>query len=197
MTHPIFAWVGLRPVQAQHTEAEHMALRKHGRGRQSVVELGVAEGASAVAIQEAMDPGGTLYLIDPYHLSRVPTLNFLQRAAHRAVGGKSRPRVVWLQKFSYEAAADWKASIDFLFIDGDHREEAVEQDWKQWSLFLEPDGIAVFHDARVFSGGWTSEDCGPVRFVDRTFRQSPGSEWTIRDEVDSLVIVGRRRPKTG
>jgi len=187
--HPVFAWAGLRPVQAQHTEAEHGALEKYGRNRRSAVELGVAEGASAVAIRDVMDPGGTLYLVDPYHLSRVPVLNFLQRAAHRAVSAKSGPKVVWLQEFSYEAADEWSTPIDFLFIDGDHREEAVEQDWKQWSPFLEPGGVAAFHDARVFPGGWTREDHGPVRFVDQVFRTGQESEWTILDEVDSLVVV--------
>jgi predicted O-methyltransferase YrrM len=195
--HPVFAWAGLRPVQAQHTEAEHEALGKFGRGRRSVVELGVAEGASAVAIRDVMDPGGTLYLVDPYHLSRIPALNFLQRAAHRAVGAKSGPKTVWLQEFSYEVADEWSMPIDFLFIDGDHREAAVEQDWRQWSPFLEPDGVAAFHDARVFSGGWTEEGHGPVRFVDRAFRKAEQCEWTILDEVDSLVVVGRGRPTSG
>lgn len=190
--HPLFAWAGLRPVQAQHTENEHRALENHGRGRRSVVELGVAEGASAVALRTVMDPGGTLYLVDPYHLSRVPALNFLRRAAHRAVAAGDGARVVWLEKFSHEAARDWRAPIDFLFIDGDHEEKAVARDWEQWSPFLAPHGIAAFHDARVFPGGWTWAEYGPVQFVDRTFRRGAGSQWAIVDEVDSLVFVRRR-----
>ena len=193
MAHPVFAWAGLRPLQAQHTEAEHRALEKHGRGRRSVVELGVAEGASAVGVLEVMDPGGTLHLVDPYHLSRVPALNFMRRAAHRAVSANGGAKVVWLENFSYEVARDWSAPIDFLFIDGDHQEEAVERDWKQWSGFLEADGVAAFHDARVFPGGWTWPDYGPVRFVDRMFRKNSGSEWAILEEVDSLVFVGQRK----
>lgn len=188
--HPLFAWAGLRPVQAQHTKAEHDALQRYARGRRSIVEIGVAEGASAAAIREVMDPSGTLYLVDPYHLSRVPPLNFLRRAAHRVVAAAKGAGVVWIEKFSHEAAGAWTMPIDFLFIDGDHEENAVAQDWAQWSRFLLPDGVAAFHDARVFPGGWTWPDYGPVKFVDRTFRAGRG-EWAVCAEVDSLVFVAR------
>src|SRR5215470_8191010 len=85
LRHPFFAWAGLRPPMAQHTKAEHGAVEKYARGRMSLVEIGVAEGASAIALLSAMSREGTLYLVDPFHLSRVPMLNFLRRAARRAV----------------------------------------------------------------------------------------------------------------
>jgi len=189
--HPFFAWAGLRPLSAQHTVAEHQALGKYARGRRSVVEIGVAEGASAVALRTAMSPEGTLYLVDPYQLSRVPALNFLRRAAKRAVSGNAGPKIVWIQTFSHDALRDWDRPIDFLMIDGDHRECAVERDWNDWSPFVVENGVVIFHDARLFPQGWTSEDYGPVRFVDRVFRKS-SADWVILDEVDSLVAVGRK-----
>ena len=195
MKHPFFAWVGLRPPIAQHSEAEHHALEKYARGRQSVVEIGVAEGASAIALQTAMHPDGTLYLVDPFHLSRIPMLNFLRRAAKSAVASEGRPRTAWIESFSHEAARTWNKPIDFLLIDGDHREEAVEQDWRDWVPFVTENGVVAFHDARLFAGGWTSKEYGPVRFVDRMFRNS-SSDWVILDEVDSLVVVGREN-RTG
>ncbi len=96
MKHPFFAWAGLRPPIAQHTVAEHQALEKHARGCKSLVEIGVAEGASAVALRTTMQPEGTLYLVDPFHLSRVRALNFLRRAARRAVCTKSGPTIIWI-----------------------------------------------------------------------------------------------------
>ena len=158
------------------------------------MELGVAEGASAVAIRAVMDPAGTLYLVDPYHLSRIRRLNFLRRAAHRAMSGERGAKVVWVEKFSHHAFKDWNTSIDFLFIDGDHDEKAVEQDWREWSAFVEPGGVVAFHDARVFPGGWTWPEYGPVRFIDRTFRQSRGNEWEILEEIDTLVFIQRKEP---
>jgi hypothetical protein len=190
--HPFFAWVGLRPPIAQHTEAEHRTLEKHARSRMSLVEIGVAEGASAIALGSAMHPEGTLYLVDPFHLSRIPMLNFLRRAAKRALSDQTSAKIVWIQSFSHDAARDWDKPIDFLLIDGDHREEAVEQDWKDWAPHVVEDGVVVFHDARVFPHGWTTGDYGPVRFVDRMFRNA-SSDWTICEEVDSLVILSQQR----
>ena len=191
MRHPFFAWAGLRPPMAQHTAAEHKALEKHARGRRSVVEIGVAEGASGMALREAMDPEGTLYLVDPFHLSRVRALNFLRRAAQRAVGGGPGAQTVWIEAFSHDAAQEWKLPIDFLMIDGDHRVEAVEQDWNDWQGRVIDGGTVAFHDARLFPNGWTSPEYGPVRFVDGHFRQGRAQPWTIVDEVDSLVFVRR------
>lgn len=192
LRHPFFAWIGIRPVLAQHTPAEHEALLRHARNARAVVEIGVAEGASAMALREAMSPEGTLYLIDPFHLSRIPALNFLKRAARRAVSSVGSARTVWICAFSHKAARDWKLPIDFLLIDGDHREEAVERDWNDWSKFLSRDAIVAFHDARTFPSGWTTPDDGPVRFVDRFFRHDSAKTWSIIDEVDSLVFLQRK-----
>jgi predicted O-methyltransferase YrrM len=190
--HPFFAWAGLRAPIAQHTQAEHLALQKYVQGRRAVVEIGVAEGASAAGLREAMHPDGVLYLLDPFHLSRVRALNFLQRAAKRAVCHGPGAKTVWIESFSHNAVCDWRLPIDFLLIDGDHREEAVEQDWNDWHPFVDCDGIVAFHDARIFANGWTSREYGPVRFVDRAFRKDGTSRWMIADEVDSLVFARRR-----
>ena len=194
LQHPVFAWVGLRAPIAQHTLAEHQALMRHARTASAIVEIGVAEGASAAGLREAMPADGTLYLIDPFHLSRIPAFNFLKRAARRAVGSAGSASTVWIESFSQEAVRDWKFPIDFLLIDGDHREEAVERDWLDWSPFVKGDGVVAFHDARLFPSGWLTPDYGPVRFIDRAFRQGLNSAaWSIVEEVDSLVFVSRRQ----
>ena len=66
------------------------------------------------------------------HLSRIPALNFVKRAAHRTVQAAGTGSTVWIEAFSRDAVRNWDLPIDFLLIDGDHREEAVEQDWKDW-----------------------------------------------------------------
>ena len=191
LRHPVFAWLGIRPVLGQHTAGEHQALRKWANGRSSLVEIGVAEGASAVALREAMSPGGTLSLIDPFHLSRVPVINATKRAAHQAIRGCRNGRVIWIEKFSSAAANDWRGPIDFLFIDGDHSETGVRQDWDEWHRFVVQGGVVVFHDAATFPGGWTQEDWGPVRLVDQLFRELALPGWRIAEQVDSLVVVER------
>jgi len=193
LRHPVYAWLGLRPVLAQHTAAEHAAIQRWAAGRSSLVEIGVAEGVSAMALREGMVENGTLYLIDPFHLSRVPALNFMKRAAHRAVGTCRRGNVVWIERFSQEAARSWNAPIDLLMIDGDHSGSAVERDWNDWSRFVEPGGVVIFHDARVFEGGWPRPEWGPVRLVNRLFRNGQAPEWMIAEEIHSLCIVERRK----
>ena len=193
LRHPVYAWLGLRPVLAQHTAAEHTAIRRRAAGRSTLVEIGVAEGVSALALREGMAENATLYLIDPYHLSRAPALNFMKRAAHRAVSECRRGNVVWIEKFSQEAARSWNVPIDLLLIDGDHSESAVERDWNDWSRFVMPGGVVLFHDARVFEGGWPGSDWGPVRLVNRLFRNGDNPEWTPAGEVHSLFIVERRK----
>ena len=191
MRHPVFCWLGLRPIFAQHSQAEHDALLRWATGRRCIVEIGVAEGASACALREAMAGDGVLTLIDPYHLSRIRALNSLQRAARSAVRRFGSSRIVWIQQFSHQAVKDWNESIDLLFIDGDHDISAVFQDWKEWSRFVVPGGLALFHDARVFENGWPRYDDGPVRAVNELFRSEKPDKWRIVDEVDSLVVVQR------
>jgi hypothetical protein len=191
LPHPVYACLGLRPVLAQHTAAEHACIKKWAVGRSSILEIGVAEGVSAWAIRESMAPNGALYLIDPYHLSRAPLLNFTKRAAHRAVESCNRGRVVWIEKFSHEAAKTWTTPLDFVLIDGDHSEKAVEQDWNDWRPFIKSGGVAIFHDARLFEGGWTTADYGPVKLVNRVFRSGQLPGWAIVEEIHSLLVVER------
>lgn len=189
--HPVFAWLGLRPVWGQHTQAEREALRKWATGKSNLVEIGVAEGSSAIDLREVMSGSGTLWLIDPFHLGRVRGINATKRAAHRVVGKFSNGTVVWIEKFSFEAIKGWRHKIDFLFLDGDHSEQAIQRDWEDWHEFVIPGGVIAFHDAAVFPLGWTRPDWGPVRLVDRLFRSQSLAEWKIVQEVDSLVLVQR------
>jgi predicted O-methyltransferase YrrM len=190
--HPVFAWLGLRPVWGQHTAAEGQVLKDWAKRSSRLVEIGVAEGASAAEIREAMPSTGTLWLIDPFHLSRLPGINATKRAAHRIVENRKNGSVVWIEKFSFKAAMDWTDKIDFLFLDGDHSEQGIQKDWDDWQAFVIPGGIVAFHDAAVFPGGWTQPDWGPVKLVDRLFRNLALPEWRIIQEVDSLVVVQRR-----
>lgn len=192
LRHPFFSWLGLRPALAQHTADENAALRHFAAGRSSIVEIGVAEGVSAAAMREVMSSTGVIYLVDPFHLSRVPLLNFTKRIAHRSVEACRRGRAVWIENFSFNAARDWTNSIDVLFVDGDHSEAGVQRDWNDWSRFVVPSGVAIFHDARIFNGGWTNSDYGPVKLVDRLFRNAEAGDWAILEEVHSLVVVKRK-----
>jgi predicted O-methyltransferase YrrM len=189
--HPFLQLIGLRGVIADHSEAEEAMLAKYAKGRKSLVEIGVAEGASALALREAAEANGILYLIDPYPAGRIPGLNLRKFCAHRHVNRSNNSSVRWIRDFSQNISKSWREPIDFLFIDGDHSHEGCLRDWNEWSPFVIVGGIVAFHDARLFPNGWTGSDWGPVRVVRKLFYEDQNRHWKILDEVDSLLIVQR------
>ena len=190
--HPIFQLLGLRGVIADHTEAEEQMLQKHAVGRKTIVEIGVAEGASALALRKAADPDAKLYLIDPYQSGRIPGLNFTKFVSHRHVDRSQNAVATWVQDYSFNVSSTWQTPIDFLFIDGDHSYEGCLKDWQEWSPFVVPQGIVVFHDARLFQNGWTKPDWGSVRVVNEILHHHQSAAWKVVDEVDSLVVMQRQ-----
>lgn len=194
LKHPFFCLVGMRGVVSQHSEIEDALLRKYAKDAKTIVEIGVAEGASAFSLRDVASPKTTLYLIDPYLPGRLPFFNATKLVAHRYVGSSSNVTVEWIEAFSYDVCKNWDKPIDFLFIDGDHSYEGCLRDWKEWSPFISKNGIVAFHDARVFDGGWTKPSDGPVQVINELFKGSPdNSHWQIIEEIGSLVIVRRTK----
>ena len=194
--HPLFRLLGLRGTVAQHSEAEERELTHYATGCRTIVEIGVAEGASALAFREVASPDGTVFLVDPYPPGRIPGIDLTKLCAFRHVGRSKNANVQFILDFSYNAVKTWRAPIDFLFIDGDHSYEACWRDWRDWSRFVVPGGHVAFHDARVFANGWPNEDWGPVRVVNELFNNNHSSPWEVVAEVDSVVMV-RRTSETG
>ncbi len=54
-------------------------------------------------------------------------------------------------------------------------------------------GTAIFHDARVFPGGWPTPADGPVKVVKSLFRDARFAGWRIVEEVHSMVVVQREQ----
>jgi hypothetical protein len=71
LRHSACALMGLRPALAQHTAQEHAAFRKWAAGCKCVVEIGVAEGVSALALRE----GGKVVWIEKFSESAARSWN--------------------------------------------------------------------------------------------------------------------------
>jgi MMP 1-O-methyltransferase len=190
---------GLIPPRTMHSEADVHALLDAARGARRVVEIGVYEGASAVALCAALAPGSELHLIDPFgaHPDALPsgwgahgwaTRRAVARAARRR--GGAAPRVCWHPRLSHDVAAHWRGEIDLLFIDGDHSEAGCERDWSCWRRFLGPGARAVFHDARADQPDGRGLP-GPTAVVARRFRGGAEPGWEILTEADRTVVVAR------
>ena len=68
-------------------------------------------------------------------------------------------------------------SIDWVYLDGDHRYETVSEELVRYQKIVKPGGIVAGDD--YHSGGWW--DGGVKRAVD---------EWSAAADLDELVIIG-------
>jgi len=70
-----------------------------------------------------------------------------------------KPRVTLIRKLSVEALALFDNDyFDFVYLDGDHREDAVRLDLDVWFEKLKPGGIIAGHD--IISGAAGEDDWG-------------------------------------
>ena len=178
--------LGLRPAVAQITEAEGALVERCSRAAHRVVQIGVAEGGSAWHARRAMNPSGTLHLIDTY--PRVLGLNLSSIIARRLVESVPGAQVEWIRARSDEAARGWTLPIDFLFIDGDHSYDAVRTDWADWHGHVKPDGLVAFHDA-ILEADWMDESFGSARFVSELIEAD--GDWRLADRADSIAVFAR------
>jgi len=123
-----------------------------------LAELGFKEGAEiGVALGEFSEtllkgiPGLKLYSIDPW--APYPLLNNFRkqkdqdRAYSETVKRLSPYNCKIIKKYSMDATRDFPDnSLDFVFIDGDHRFEFVTNDIAEWSRKVRLGGVISGHD---------------------------------------------------
>jgi hypothetical protein len=191
--------LGLIPPRTMHSEDDARVLLDAARGARRVVEIGVYEGSSALALQRALGPGAELHLIDPFgsHPDALPGgWAASERATRRLVGragrrlGSRAPVVRWHIALADEVAARWTDELDLVFIDGDHSEAGCEGDWLSWRPHVRRGGHVVFHDARADRDGGRGLP-GPTAVVGRHLRSGHAGDWEIVDEADRTVAARR------
>jgi predicted O-methyltransferase YrrM len=115
------------------------------------VEIGSARGKSACYVATALRENGQghLYAIDPHAPTNwndsesVETYDLMRKnLAQLGLDGF----VTLVRQDSVSAAKEWTKPIDLLFIDGDHSYEGAKADWINFSKFINPFGLVVFHD---------------------------------------------------
>jgi hypothetical protein len=203
--------VGLIPPRTMHSREDAGVLLDLARDAHRVVEIGVYEGSSAIALCQTMPPGSDLHLVDPFgrHPDALPSgWGATEWATRRAVAralrrrrcepGAGAPVVRWHTCLSAELAARWPGDpVDLVFIDGDHSEIGCELDWSEWHPFVAVGGHVVFHDARAGLPGGRGLP-GPTAVVTRHFRSDSAGEgaafgWEMVAEADRTVAVRRVR----
>ncbi len=158
-----------------------------------IVELGSWKGKSSVMLAAGLLGKETprLFCIDPFGRDENPEHQEryyadLLRRDPRDVKQVFRDNIAAcglqdivqpLKGYSFEFVTGWQESIDLLFIDANHEYEAVLRDFRQWSGFVKPGGVIVFHDA---NGRWP----GPTRVVSECL-QPPA--FGLMHPVDTLA----------
>jgi predicted O-methyltransferase YrrM len=148
-----------------------------------IVEIGCAFGASTILLLAHCRPGTLVHSIDPFVVdSMAPFQATASRCRSTVLGalsaiGQSTKHMQWrlIEDFSYNVTAGWTGAVDLLFIDGDHRYEAVRQDFYDWFRHVKVGGHILFHDSRklpgtaadTFDRGWI----GPTQFVEELQRE--------------------------
>lgn len=129
---------------------------------EAIIELGTYRGASAcwLAAGAQAGLGAHVWTIDPHDLPGYRTttgrgnggLDFTDPAIRRDAERQIREaglaeHVTMIQDFSTEAGQSWSGpKVGLLFIDGDHRQDAVRKDFAAWEKHLSPDAVIAFDD---------------------------------------------------
>jgi hypothetical protein len=191
---------GVIPPRRMHSDEDARVLLEVARGARRVVEIGVYEGSSALALCNTLGSNAELHLVDPFgaHPDALPSgWGATEWATRRVVAralrtrGPDAPSVYWHIVLSHDLAARWEGEADLVFVDGDHSEAGCELDWAGWRQFVPAGGRVVFHDARADQPGGRGLP-GPTAVVGRHFRSekaTPG--WEIEAEADRTVVVRR------
>ncbi len=174
---------GANQIPTHLTDEEKRELFELVRRRRPAVvaEIGSYLGCSssflAVALSQS-SPQATLYCIDTWDNETMPegkrdTFDeFLSNT--RLYKDIIRP----IRSSSLDAAKCFQDKIDLLFIDGDHRYNAVKDDWTHWLPHLNPGACVIMHDV-----GWAAgvqrvvhEDIQPLAATERWM---PNLYWAI------------------
>jgi hypothetical protein len=114
------------------------------------VEIGVEEGLYSEVLCK-LNPGCEHYSIDPWkayrgyrmHVSQDKIDGFYQTAQKRLEPYNAK----LVKKFSMDAVRDFKdESLDYVYIDGNHRIRCVIEDLEEWTRKVRVGGIIAGHD---------------------------------------------------
>lgn len=117
----------------------------------NVLEIGTAFGASLMIWDRLMEPDGFLVGMDIDN-RMCAALEELIRKSHKNIkiilGDSQAPEIIEKIKQCFPGRI-----IDFLFIDGWHSYEAVEQDYLNYGPLVRLGGIIAIHDIMHFDTG--------------------------------------------
>jgi predicted O-methyltransferase YrrM len=115
------------------------------------VEIGTHKGGSSALISKYLRKSAGLTTIDAFEKSpkssfppgNPPSLKEAKENIEKE-GDISKANII--KGVSWEIAENWERPVDILFIDGDHRYEAVKKDFTSWETHVVIGGFILMHD---------------------------------------------------
>ena len=140
--------------QQQHNLIGRPSLWDHFKDKKDIVgvEIGVFEGLNSLTLLKALDIK-KLYLVDPYDyntpiagmkMSKDKAQQTKEIAEHRL--NEFADKIVWINKLSDKAINDINEELDFVYVDGNHKYEAVRKDIELYYPKIKDGGMMSFHD---------------------------------------------------
>ena len=142
---------GVAMPHTQLNKDEMICLAKHANNRRNALEIGTYMGVSASIIAKALADKGVLNCVDPF----VSNNNKLHPGLQIAVRELKRNKVLYKIKFLLGFSNDIEIinqiprNLDFIFIDGDHSYEGIDNDWKIVLDKLALNGVVCLHDTTI------------------------------------------------
>lgn len=190
LSHYIRYLFGFDNATTQTSLKEQEIMRYFTSTAKSIVEIGVFEGYNTREFALHSPDSCRIWAIDPCYKGSFGFSYGKAIALHEWKKSKVTDKITLMEDLSWNVVNSIPNSLDFIFVDGDHSFEGVKNDFDLYSKKLSVNGVIALHDARLFDGGWTKPDWGPVRLMEEYIK--PSGEWQVVKEVDSLVILKRK-----
>ena len=174
-------------IRTRLTDAEKVLLFKTARRLPiccAGLEVGSYIGASACFIGSAIKGRrGKLHCVDTWTNKGMDEGERDTWAEFAENTARLRNVIIPHRGLSLEVAEDFSVVLDFLFIDADHSDEAVDADARAWLPKVRPGGIVAMHDIgyeavqkavdRYFRGKMITEAELPNLLICRTTESGP------------------------
>ena len=189
LIHFLSCCFGFGKPHSQTTENEKKAITKYAAGSQCAVEIGVYEGVNTVNIAKAINSDAVLYAIDPFVKGRLG-ICYYEKIAKLQVGkNKVKGKIKFITAYSEGAAPLTPATIDFIFIDGDHSLEGIKKDWELYAEKIKSGGYMLLHDTKVPAHDPSVAGLGSHQYFESHIKFD--NRFTVVDAVDSLTVLKR------
>ena len=110
------------------------------------VEVGVLKGSYSRLLLQA-NPSLKFYAVDSWGIGETKMKDYHLRMYEIAKRRLKKYDVVFIHKLSMDAVKDFAdESLDFVYIDANHKPKFVEEDIREWSKKVRKGGVISGHD---------------------------------------------------